>query len=169
MAKKKDTDATPDDVTPAFGDSFGTPPTGPEADDVAELEHLRRENARLAELAAIPAEAKESPAAAELAKMRADLEATRAENATLKAQVAESSKVYPPGRKYVITLKDHPRVVVQPRAGEHPWDALKRITGLIASINSPEIGEAAEHEECGVYLPSGKLLRAFPKEEPAKA
>lgn len=97
--------------------------------------------------------------------MRADLKRLEAENADLKTTAAAASKVYPAGKKYKITLRDAPTVVVETRPGEHPWDACKRICGILSSIHAPEISEAAEHEENGVYMAStGRLLRTFPGE-----
>lgn len=107
----------------------------------------------------------------ELERMRIELAKTTAERDALKAQLAERvAPKAPAGKKYKITLRNAHTLVVEPRPGEHPWDAAKRIGGIQGSVNKPEIGEAAEHEECGIYHPNtGKLIRAFPKDVPTQA
>jgi hypothetical protein len=132
---KKDKAAADAEVTPAFGDEFGS------------------------EIA--PAETKIGPGAvSELDLVREELQKERAKTAELEAKLATTSKAYPAGKKYRVSLKDAPTLVVRSQDGEHPWEAAKRLGGILSSTNTPEISEAADHEVCGVYI-KDKLIRPF--------
>lgn len=120
MAKKKEpvTAAVPDaasDVTPAdLGDAAATT-------DAPALLALSPDD---------PAMADQESAAAEIARLRA-------ENAKLRA--ASGLVDYAPGRRYLVKLKDAVSWVVEPAPGEHPYDAFRRVTGVLASVSQPEV------------------------------
>lgn len=85
----------------------------------------------------------------------AELERLRAENAALKAGRGPGAELA--GRKCRVELKHGPTAVVQCNPGEHPFEAFKRVTGVISSEHSPVIHEAAADERCGVCDASGKV------------
>lgn len=76
-----------------------------------------------------------------------------AEIAALKARVAELENapagLYKPGR-YRVSIPDGPTAIVEPAAGEHPFDVFKRVTGMISTIHAPEIAAAGSDEPLGV-------------------
>jgi hypothetical protein len=113
-----------DDVVPAFGDAFAPPPVPtPEV------------------RASVPPVSAPEPAAVaspELVAMRAELERLRGENAALKAATPAAPLA---GKWYQVSLKNGPKAIVQLQAGEHPFDAYKRKTGVISSIDPIESSE----------------------------
>ncbi len=117
MAKtNKPTDPPATDIEPAAG--FG-PPLTTEPTPAASSEPTATD------------------AAAELATLRAEREALLAELAAAKARVSAAEPL-PPGR-YLVQLKDAPAWVVEPEPGEHPFEAYKRVTGLIRSPHTPTV------------------------------
>jgi hypothetical protein len=85
----------------------------------------------------------------------AEIAALKAENAKLKAATAGFAAA--PGGKYKVRLLHAPTAVVQCEPGEHPWDAYKRLTGVISSENSPQIGPAPDDARVGVCGPDGEV------------
>lgn len=83
-----------------------------------------------------------------------ELARLRAENAALKAARGPS---FEGGRKYRVSLKDGPVAVVECAPGEHPFDAFKRVTGVLGSEHAPVITEASASERCGVCDVTGKV------------
>lgn len=91
-----------------------------------------------ASLDAGPAAPPPAPARDEVAELKARLAALESENAGLKSAAPPA---FPPGRRYLVTLRDAPSWVVEPQAGEHPWEAYRRATGVISSAHTPVITE----------------------------
>lgn len=83
-----------------------------------------------------------------------------AEIAALKAELAAAKAggpVYAPGKKYKVELKDAGAAIVQPKDGEHPWEAFRRHTGVISSVHQPVITEAGDEAECGHIRPNNVI------------
>jgi len=89
---------------------------------------------------AAPTPAAADPRDEEIARLRE-------ENARLKAA---APREYAGGRKYRVSLPDGPAAVVEPRPGEHPFEAFKRVTGVRSSQHEPAIEEAEADARCGV-------------------
>lgn len=85
---------------------------------------------------------------------RAEIDPRDAEIERLKAELAAAKAAQGPtyagGKKYTVALKDGPKAVVKCEPGEHPWDAYRRVTGVINSVNPPVITEAHDAAECGI-------------------
>lgn len=88
----------------------------------------------------------------------AEIERLKAELAAAKAS---GSAGYPAGQKFRVTLTGGATAVIQPREGEHPFEAYKRLTGVINSIHTPEITPAPDDAACGVVGLGGKV-KPFP-------
>lgn len=81
-------------------------------------------------------------------------------DATVAAMKAASPPVYAEGKKYKVTLQDAGTAVVQCGPGEHPWDAFRRLAGVVSSVHTPSITEAPDDAECG-HLSADGTLRPF--------
>lgn len=83
-----------------------------------------------------------------------------AEIAALKARVAELEAAGPPAYapgKYRVELPDCRPAVVEPAEGEHPWDAFRRLAGVVSSTHQPAITRAADDAACGHLNPDGTV------------
>lgn len=85
----------------------------------------------------------------------AEIARLKAENAKLRAR-AEGAFEHV-ARKYKVSLKDGPAAVVECEAGEHPFEAFKRATGVISSQHAPEIHPQPEGARCGICDHTGRV------------
>lgn len=126
MAKSKPTPRTsPAEAPPA-------PPAG--GDDIRPAEGFAPEGAGEPEPTGDPRDA--------------ELAALRARVAELEARPAAAYS----GR-YRVSLEGGPTAVVECREGEHPFDAYRRVTGVINSIHAPEVAKARADAPLGVVRP----------------
>lgn len=129
----KSTSPTPppvEAITPVHLGADAPTPPAPPPPAADELEALR------AKLARAEAERDSARKEADYARGAADRL-----NAELQSAKAPAGPVFAPGRRYLVTLKDAPSWVVEPEAGEHPWEAYRRATGVISSAHAPSITE----------------------------
>ena len=94
-----------------------------------------------------PVEPAADPKDAEIERLRAELAAAK----------SATPPVYAGGKKYKVSLKDAGVAVVETRPGEHPWDAFRRVSGVLSSIHQPEITEAGDDATCGHVRPNGTV------------
>lgn len=80
----------------------------------------------------------------------AELAALRAENERLRAS---AGPVYAAGKRYQVSLKDGPTAVVECGPTEHPYEAYRRLTGVLGSTNTPEIRDAPDDAPLGIVRP----------------
>lgn len=75
------------------------------------------------------------------------------EIARLRVRVAEleAGAAVWAAKKYTVSIPDGPTAVVAPEPGEHPFDAFKRATGVLATPHAPQISPAGDDVECGIY------------------
>jgi len=85
----------------------------------------------------------------------------------LKAAKAKAGIEYEPGKKFRVSLKDSGTCVVECKKGEHPWDAYRRLAGVISSIHQPTIEEVEDPDAvCGHVLADGTINPFPPEPEP---
>lgn len=99
-----------------------------------------------------PAPVESEPTATEDAPEVEDVADPRdAEIARLRAELAASrGPTYEAGRKYRVSIKDGPTAIVQPQEGEHPFEAFKRLSGVLKSDHAPEVQPAADSAKVGI-------------------
>lgn len=97
------------------------------------------------------------PRDAEIAALRAMLADRDAELEKAKAAGSAASPASPAGQKFRVSLTGGCTAVVETRAGEHPFEAYKRLTGVINSIHTPVIQPAPKDAACGVVRHDGRI------------
>ncbi len=71
----------------------------------------------------------------------------REENARLKAAQPAG---FAAGKKFTVSIHDGPKAVVRPEPGEHPFEAYKRVTGVLNSVHAPVVVEAPDDAPLGI-------------------
>lgn len=105
-----------------------TPPT----DEIAEFDPNDELNLEPGEV---------DPRDAKIAALEAELAAAKAVNAD--PGIAA-------GSKFLVKLKDGPVAVVECKANEHPFEAYRKLTGVISSVNAPEITATNSEATVGI-------------------